>query len=215
MKFGVVGTGVVGRTLASKLVALGHEVMIGSRSKDNPEALSWARGTGDRGKAGTFGDAARFGEILINCTQGAVSVNALRMIPRGDLKGKVLIDVANPLDLSGEMPPGLTICNRDSLGESIQREFPEAKVVKALNTCNCEVMVNPGRVNGKHDIFLCGNDAQAKEQVKQLLRDFGWESIIDLGGISSARATEQLMPIWLRLYGLYKTADFNFRIVRN
>ena len=134
---------------------------------------------------------------------------------RKDLEGKVLLDVANPLDFSHGMPPTLTICNTDSLGESIQREFPETEVVKALNTCNCRVMVDPGRVTGDHDIFVCGNNGVAKGQVKALLRDFGWRSIIDLGDITNARATEQLLPIRIRLYGQYQTGDFNFKVVRN
>ena len=106
-----------------------------------------------------------------------------------DLAGKILIDVANPLDFSGGMPPTLTPCNTDSLGESLQREFPNAKVVKTLNTCNCKVMVDPARVPGEHDLFICGNDAGAKDQVRTLLREFGWTSIIDLGDITNARAT--------------------------
>ena len=134
---------------------------------------------------------------------------------RKELAGKILLDVSNPLDSSHGMPPTLSICNTDSLGESLQREFPETHVVKALNTVNFQVMVEPTRVKGDHDLFICGNDSGAKEQILKLLREFGWKSIIDLGGITSARATEQLMPIWIRLYMMWKTADFNFKIVRN
>jgi hypothetical protein len=204
----------VGQTLADKLIELGHEVMMGSRSAQNEHAAAWAGKAGSRGGIGTFGDAAHFGETLLNCTQGSVSLQALRQVDRKDLAGKVLIDVANALDFSQGMPT-LTICNTDSLGESIQREFPETNVVKALNTCNCKVMVAPGSVKGDHDIFLCGNDEEAKEAVKALLRDFGWKSIIDLGDIRYARATEQLLPLWLRLYGMYGTPEFNFKIVRS
>lgn len=214
MKYGVLGTGMVGQTLADKLIELGHEVMMGSRSAQNEHAAAWAGKAGSRGRIGTFGDAAHFGETLLNCTQGSVSLQALRQVDRKDLAGKVLIDVANALDFSQGMPM-LTICNTDSLGESIQRDFPEANVVKALNTCNCKVMVAPGSLKGDHDIFLCGNDEGAKEAVKSLLRDFGWKSIIDLGDIRYARATEQLLPLWLRLYGMYGTPEFNFKIVRS
>jgi predicted dinucleotide-binding enzyme len=214
MRYAVLGTGMVGQTLATKLVELGHEVTMGSRTAGNENAQAWAKSAGARGRSGTFREAAAFGEVLINCTQGSVSIEALRSLDPKDVAGKVLIDVSNPLDFSHGMPATLTICNTDSLGESLQRAFPKANVVKALNTCNCQVMVNPGRVPGEHDIFLCGNDAGAKEFVKGLLGDFGWKSIIDLGDITAARATEQLMPTWLRLYGMYQSVDFNWRIAR-
>jgi len=214
MRYGVLGTGMVGQTLATRLTELGHDVMMGSRTTDNREAAAWRQRIGVRAQAGTFRDAAAFGEALFNCTQGAVSPAVLQSAEPKDLIDKLLIDVANPLDLSGGGPPTLTICNTDSLGERLQRELPRTKVVKALNTCNCRVMVDPARVRGEHDVFVCGNDAGAKETVKALLRDFGWQNIIDLGDITAARATEQLMPLWLRLYGLYGSADFNFKIVR-
>ena len=212
MRYGVLGTGMVGQTLATRLAELGHEVMMGSRTADNKEAETWRQRTGIRGHVGTFRDAAAFGDMLFNCTQGAVSSAVLQSVDSTDLVEKILIDVANPLDLS---PGTLTICNTDSLGERLQRELPRTKVVKTLNTCNCRVMVDPARAGRDHDVFVCGNDAEAKETVKALLRDFGWETIIDLGDITAARATEQLMPIWLRLYGIYGSADFNFKIVRS
>lgn len=205
----------VGQTLATKLAALGHDVMMGSRTAGNEKARAWAERTGPRGRAGTFRDAATFGDILISCTEGLTSVEALRNAPAKDLEGKVLIDVSNPLDFSRGMPPTLLVSNTDSLGETLQREFPQLRVVKALNTCNCRVMVEPGLVPGEHDIFVCGNDAAAKEQVKALLGEFGWKSIIDLGDITAARATEQLLPVWLRLLGLFGSPEFNFRIVRS
>jgi predicted dinucleotide-binding enzyme len=213
MKYGVLGTGMVGQTLATKLVELGNDVMMGARNAQNEKARTWAESAGTGARTGTFADAARHGEVILNCTQGAVSLDALRSIARNDLAGKVLVDVANPLDFSGGALR-LTISNTDSLGETIQREFPEGRVVKALNTCNCRVMVDPGRVPGEHDVFVCGNDAAAKDVVKTLLRQFGWRSIVDLGGIASARGTEQLMPFWINLYQVYGTADFNYRIVR-
>ena len=212
MRYGVLGTGMVGQTLATRLTELGHDVMMGSRTADNKDAEAWRQRTGVRGRVGTFRDAAAFGNVLLNCTQGAISPAVLQSVAPQDLVDKVLINVANPLDMGGH-PPTLTICNTDSLGERLQREFPLTKVVKALNTCNCRVMVDPARVGSDHDAFICGNDAGAKETVKALLRDFGWTTIIDLGDISAARGTEQLMPIWLRLYGLFGSADFNFKIV--
>jgi predicted dinucleotide-binding enzyme len=205
----------VGQALATRLTELGHDVMMGSRATDNTEAKSWRQRAGSRARIGTFREAAAFGEILVNCTQGAISPDVFRSIEPTNLVDKVLIDVANPLDLSHGTPPTLTICDTDSLGERLQRELPKMKVVKALNTCNCRVMVDSYRVTGDHDIFVWGNDAGAKDTVKALLHDFGWKTVVDLGDITAARATEQLMPIWLRLYEMYGSADLNFKIVRS
>jgi 8-hydroxy-5-deazaflavin:NADPH oxidoreductase len=126
----------------------------------------------------------------------------------------VLVDVANPLDLSKGMPPTLTVCNTDSLGEQIQRAFPDARVVKALNTMGNQLMVDPGMVPGEHDTFVCGNDPQAKARVVEILRAFGWESPIDLGDITAARGLEMMVPIWVRLMGSLQTRNFNFKIAR-
>jgi 8-hydroxy-5-deazaflavin:NADPH oxidoreductase len=214
MKIGVLGTGMVGATIATKLIELGQEVMMGSRNAGSEKAVTWAQAKGANASQGAYAQAARFGEILFNCTQGTASVEALQSAGADNLKGKILIDVANPLDFSHGAPPTLSICNTDSLGELIQRTFPETKVIKTLNTVNCGVMVNPALVPGDHDIFVCGNDAGAKARVAELLKQwFGWRSVIDLGDISAARATEQMMPIWLRLYGVLGVPHFNFRVV--
>jgi 8-hydroxy-5-deazaflavin:NADPH oxidoreductase len=214
MKIGVLGTGMVGATIATKLIELGQEVMMGSRNAGSEKAVTWAQAKGANASQGAYAQAARFGEILFNCTQGTASVEALQSAGADNLKGKILIDVANPLDFSHGAPPTLSICNTDSLGEQIQRTFPETKVVKTLNTVNCEVMVNPALVPGDHDIFVCGNDAGAKARVADILKQwFGWRSVTDLGDISAARATEQMMPIWLQLYGALGTLHFNFRVV--
>jgi predicted dinucleotide-binding enzyme len=213
MKIGVLGTGMVGATIATKLIELGQEVMLGSRNAGGEKAVTWAQANGANASQGSYAQAARFGEILFNCTQGTASIEALQSAGADNLKGKILIDVANPLDFSHGTPPTLSICNTDSLGEQIQRTFPEAKVVKTLNTVNCEVMVNPALVPGDHDIFVCGNEANAKARVAGLLKQwFGWRSVIDLGDISAARATEQMMPIWLRLYGVLGVLHFNIRV---
>ena len=214
MKIGVLGAGMVGATIATKLIELGQEVMMGSRNAGGEKAVKWAQANGANALRGAYAQAARFGEILFNCTQGTASIEALQSAGADNLKGKLLIVVANPLDFSHGAPPTLSICNTDSLGEQIQRTFPEAKVVKTLNTVNCEVMVNPALVPGEHDIFVCGNDADAKARVAELLKQwFGWRSVIDLGDISAARATEQMMPVWLRLYGVLGALHFNFRVV--
>jgi len=214
VRIGILGTGVVGQTLGGKLVELGHEVKLGSRTSANEKAAKWVGQHGSRASQGTFAEAASFGEMVFNCTSGMVSLEALRSGGSANLAGKVLVDVANPLDFSHGMPPTLSVCNSDSLGEQIQRAFPEAKVVKALNTMNAGVMVNPSSVPGDHDVFICGNDAGAKSQTSDLLRSFGWRTIVDLGDISGARGVEMLLPLWLRLMGTFKTATFNFHIAR-
>lgn len=214
MRIGVLGTGMVGGSLATRLVGLDHEVMMGSRTTDNEKAADWVAGSGAGASAGTFADAAAFGELVFNCTAGTVSLEALESA-RPALAGKTLVDVASPLDSSHGMPPTLSVCSTDSLGEQIQRAFPEAKVIKTLNTVNHQVMVDPGRVPGEHDIFVCGNDAAAKAQVVELLRSFGWpeQHILDLGDISAARGVEALLLLWIRLRRLTGTGDFNIRVM--
>ena len=215
MKIAVLGTGTVGETIASKLVELGHEVKLGSRSANNEKAVAWTNKNGSKASNGTFADAASFGEIIFNCTKGAASLQALKQAGADNLKGKVLVDVANPLDDSKGMPPSLLISNTDSLAEQIQNAFPEAKVVKSLNTMWCGLMVNPGMLPDSTNVFVSGNDAGAKAKVKDILKSFGWndEDIIDLGDITTARGTESLMPIWLRIYMATHNGAFNFKIV--
>ena len=166
-------------------------------------------------KPATFAEAAAHGEFLLNCTVGMASLEALRAADEKNLNGKILIDISNPLDFSKGMPPTLTVCNTDSLGEQIQRAFPQVKVVKTLNTTNASVMVNPSSVPGDHDLFLSGNDEGAKAQVKKFLTTLGWKdsNIIDLGDIATARGTEQLLPIWVRLLLKLQTPTFNFHVV--
>jgi predicted dinucleotide-binding enzyme len=214
MKFGVLGSGMVGSTIATKLVSLGHEVKVGSRNAANEKPAAWVASAGRGASQGSFADAAAFGEIVFNCTAGVGSIDALRSAGASALRGKILIDIANPLDFSKGMPPTLFVSNGDSLGETIQRTFPEAKVVKALNTVNAGLMVAPGRLRGDHDLFVCGNDAGAKAQVVRFLKEeFGWKSVIDLGDITAARGTESYLLLWLRLYGALQTADFNVHVV--
>lgn len=214
MRFGIIGTGTVGRTLATRLVAVGHEVTLGSRTKNNPAAASWADQAGPHGHAGTFAEAAGFGEVIVNATAGTVSLHALRLAGAENLDGKVLIDVSNPLVFSAAGEVTLDPANTDSVGEQIQREFPGARVVKALNTLSAPIMVDPGRVPGPHQLFVAGEDLEAKTLVRGVLEQFGWpaEDILDLGGIVAARGTEMLMPFWLRLMGHYGHTDFNYSI---
>lgn len=215
MKYAVMGTGMVGRALATKLVELGHEVMMGSRSADNPTAREWVQSAGAGASQGSFADAAAFGETVINATAGTASLEALQMAGASRLSGKILIDVSNPLDFSQGMPPTLTITGRDSLAERIQAALPETKVVKTLNTVNAQVMVDPARVPGEHVVFVSGNDVEAKGTVEVLLREgFGWRSVVDLGDITTARGTESYLLLWLRLWGALGTPDFNIAIAK-
>src|SRR5438093_9364797 len=203
MRVGVLGTGSVGRTIGTKLVGLGHNVTMGSRSATNERAAEWAGSAGAGASHGTFADAAAFAELVFNCTSGTVSLEALGAAGEENVFGKVLVDVSNPLDFSKGRPPTLSVCNDDSVGEQIQRAFPDAKVVKALNTMNAAIMVDPASIPGDHDVFMCGNDDGAKAQVAELLQSFGWpaERIVDLGDITAARGTEMYLPLWLRLMG--------------
>jgi len=216
MRIAVLGTGTVGRTLAGKLVETGHSVTIGSRSATNEAALEWAAGAGPQAKVATFFDAAADGEVIINATPGAVSLDVLAAASTKNLDGKVLIDVANPLDHSAGFPPSLSISNTDSLAETIQRSFPTARVVKALNTMRADVMVAPDRLaGGDHDVFMAGDDAQAKEVAAGLLREFGWrpEHIRDLGPLEAARGMEMWLPLWLRIFLLQGDREFNIKVV--
>ena len=214
MKIGVLGTGMVGATLATRFAALGHEVRMGARDAKNPKAAVWAEAAGAKASHGTFADAAAFGEIVFNCTNGAGSLDALAAAGAENLRGKILVDVANPLDFSRGMPPFLFAGNTDSLAERIQEAFPEARVVKTLNTVNAEVMVDPGLVPGVSDVFVCGNDAAAKGEVTRILKEWlGWSVVIDLGDITGARGTESYLLLWVRLWGTFKTPHLNIHVV--
>ncbi len=215
MNIGILGTGMVGNTIGSKFIELGHNVMMGSRTANNEKAAKWVASSGSNASQGTFADAAKFGEILLNCTSGMASLEAMKLAGAENLAGKILMDISNPLDFSKGMPPTLSVCNTDSIGEQLQREFPDTKVVKTLNTCNCALMVNPSLIEGEHSVFVGGNDAEAKVKVQDLLKSwFGWKSVIDLGDITSARAVEMMMPFWLRLYGVVGSPHFNYSIVK-
>jgi 8-hydroxy-5-deazaflavin:NADPH oxidoreductase len=227
MRIGVLGTGMVGQALAAKLAEGGHEVVVGTRDPAATLAREEPDGYGNPPfrvwyeqhpgvKLVGFADAAAHGELVVNATAGAASVDALRLAGEANLAGKVLVDVSNALDFSRGMPPSLLVANTDSLAERIQRAFPAARVVKALNTMNALVMVNPGRLGGGgHTVFVCGDDPQAKALVTRILTEgLGWRDVIDLGDLTAARATEMVLPIWLRLMGALQTPMFNLKVVR-
>ncbi len=218
MRIGILGSGRVAQTIGNKLVELGHEVMLGTR--DTKKLSEWTRSHGDggtgRATAGSFSETAAHGEIVFNCTAGAASVAAVTAAGRSNLSGKILIDVANPLDFSNGTPPTLSIANSDSLAEQLQRTFPETHVVKALNTMNAALMTNPESVaGGDHTAFICGNDVDAKARVTGILTGwFGWKEVIDVGDITAARGLEMLLMLWVRLMGQFGSPMFNFKIAR-
>ena len=226
MKIAVLGTGMVGRTIAGALAGLGHDVVIGTRdpkatlARTEPDMMGtapfaqWHAANTGIGVA-AFAEAAAGAELIVNATNGGGSLAALSAAGSGNLAGKIIMDIANPLDFSQGMPPSLNPVNTDSLGEQIQRAFPEARVVKTLNTMTASVMVDPARVaGGDHSVFVSGNDADAKAAVTELLKGFGHRDVIDLGDITTARGAEMLLPIWLRLWGALGTGEFNFKIAR-
>ena len=227
MNIGILGTGMVGRTLAGRLAALGHHVMVGSRdvgallARTEPDARGREAFAAWRERhagvdVGSFAQAAAHGEMIVNATHGAASLEALRAAGADHLDGKVLIDVANPLDFSSGMPPTLSVSNTDSLAEQIQRAFPGAKVVKTLNTVNMNVMVDPDQLaGGDHHMFVAGDEADARAEVTRILQDwFGWKNVIDLGDLSAARGLEMILPLWLRLSMTVQTPFVTIRVVR-
>lgn len=216
MKVGVLGTGRVGKAIGTKLTELGHEVRMGSRTSDNPEATQWVDDNGENASNGTFAEAAAFGELVVNATAGAVSLQALEAAGRENLAGKVLIDIANPLDFSKGMPPSMTVPSTDSLAEQIQRAFPETRVVKSLNTMTAALMVEPGSLPDSHNVFVAGNDPEARAAVTALLEEFGWPAhdILDLGDLTAARGLEMILPLWVRLMTVQGMPWFNFKVVR-
>lgn len=221
MRIAVLGTGIVGQSVAGRLAELGHEVTTGTRdvtatmartapdAMGNPPYAAWAAGY-PQVRLATFADAAAGAELLVNATSGGVSMAALAAAGTENLAGKVLIDIANPLDFSRGFPPSLFVKDTDSLGEQIQAAHPDLKVVKALNTLTAALMASPAQLGGgQHSVFVCGNDPGAKKTVTGLLESFGHTDVIDLGDISAARGTEMLMPLWLRLMGALNTPMFN------
>jgi len=228
-KIAILGTGSVGQTYAAKFITLGYDVMVGTRnvsekladkSKDgygNPSFSEWYSAN-NAVKLGTFKEASAFGEIILNATKGVESVNILKLADPSNLKVKILIDVSNPLDFSKGMPPGLLpeLSNTNSLGEEIQRTFPDLLVVKTLNTMWSGLMVNPLMLGGgDHNAFICGNDSNAKSIVKEIMKSFGWsdKNIMDLGDITGSRGTEMYLPLWLRIFGTTGKGAFNIKVV--
>jgi predicted dinucleotide-binding enzyme len=228
MDIGIIGSGQVAQIVGGKLLDLGHTVTVSSRdtsqSKDRgewgklPSADEWAaaqRADGAAAAAGSFAAAAAAGELVINATAGTGSLPALELAGASNLRGKILVDLSNPLDFSQGMPPSLFVCNTDSLGEQIQAALPETRVVKTLNTVGANVMIDPAQLGESTTVFVAGNDAEAKAWVtRHLLREwFGWEHVVDLGDITAARGTEMYLPIWLRMWAATGASALNIKLV--
>lgn len=216
MKYGVLGTGDVAQTIASKLVELGHEVMMGSRTANNEKAVAWAAANGDKASCGTFADAAAFGERVFNCVQGIHAIEALEAAGKDNLKGKILIDQSNPyVYKDGHISLKAEYTENTCLGEEVQKLLPDTKVVKTLNYLGSVMMTNPGELSEPVTGFYCGNDAEAKEAVRQILADFGWQETFDMGDISMSRYTEMLGAFWVTVYGQIGHMHWGFRLVIN
>lgn len=216
MRIAVLGTGGVGQTLGSRLVETGHEVRMGSRTAGNEKAVAWAAAAGEAASEGSFRDAASWGQVVVNATGGLVSVEALTAAGTDHLAGKVIIDVSNPLDFSHGFPPTVVQPDGRSLAESIQAAFPEARVVKALNTMNADVMVHPRSLSGSHVVLLASDHADAKATARTLLEGFGWgaDEILDVGELHAARGLELYLPLWLNLMASLGSPSFNIAVVR-
>jgi 8-hydroxy-5-deazaflavin:NADPH oxidoreductase len=227
MKVAILGTGNVGQTFATKFVELGHEVMLGTRNVENTLARKATDNYGSlplgewhtnnpKVQLGTFDDTVAFGEIVLNALQGAISVGTIKSVPAASFEGKIFIDISNPLDFSKGFPPTLLdgLNNDNSLGEEIQKTIPNAKVVKTLNTMYSGLMINPRALGEDSSVFVSGNDTEAKATVKAILASFGWKEseILDLGDITTARGTEAILPLWLRIYGATQNGFFNLKV---
>lgn len=227
MKIAIIGTGMVGRGLAARLAGLGHDVVIGTRDVDKtlarstPDAMGtppyakWQQDNPDV-RLLSLPEAGSHGEVVVNAANGQNALAALKGVGAEALAGKTLLDLALPLDLSQGLPPTLTISNTDSLGEQIQRAYPDTRVVKSLNSVYYEVMIDPSRVPGPHSVFVAGDDSDAKSIVEGLLTEFGWpsESILDLGDITGARGVEMYARLFFTLYDAFGTFDFNINVAR-
>lgn len=224
MDIAVLGTGMVGQAVAGRLHQLGHSVVIGTRDPQATRTRTDLDVTGSSFSAwadahpavalATFADAAARAELVVNAASGAATLDVLALAGADALAGKVLVDISNPLDFSTGFPPTLSVKDTDSLGEQVQRAFPDARVVKTLNTLTASLIVEPTSLGASSTVFVSGDDAAAKATVVELLTSFGHDDVIDLGGIETARGAEMLLPLWLRLMGGLGTHLFNVKVVR-
>ena len=203
----------MGQSLGRGFAGRGHEVVLGTRTPDSEKLAPWKREVGDRGRTGTFAQAAAYGEVLVVAVLGTAAEQAIDLAGPRSFDGKVVIDVTNPLDFSKGMPPGLFVGMTDSLGERIQRKLPRAKVVKCFNIVNNQTMIDPSNTGTKPTMLLCGNDEGAKRKVTEILEQFGWDDVVDIGGIDGARWLEAHVPLWVRVTMQKNTWFLGFKVV--
>lgn len=213
MKIGILGTGDVGQALGIGFANLGHEVKMGSRDPNQEKVKAWVNKAGSKASAGTFAEAAAYGELAVLCTIWTGAENAIRLAGPDHLAGKVVIDTTNPLDFSAGIPPKLSVGHTDSAGEQVQRWLPNSRVVKAFNIVGSAHMFKPEFPGGPPDMFICGDDDQAKVTVTDLLQAFGW-SVIDIGGIECARYLEPLAMVWIRHFFRVNSVNHAFKLLR-
>jgi predicted dinucleotide-binding enzyme len=213
MKVGILGSGNVGQVIGAGFAQLGHSVKIGSRTPTQEKLQNWAKKTGANASAGTFAEAAAFGELAVLATLWDGTEAAIRLADPKNLAGKVVIDATNPLDFSKGVPPTLAVGLTDSGGEQVQRWLPQSRVVKAFNTVGNPHMFKPQFPGGPPDMFICGNDERAKQTVTELLKAFGW-SVIDIGGIESSRLLEPLALLWITYFFKTKSLGHAFKLLR-
>jgi len=226
LKIGILGTGDVGKTLGSALIRRGNDVMLGTRNvsrkmeekatEEAPQSFHEWLSKNKKVRLGTFAEAAAHGEIIMNAVAGHAAIEVLAKVKPSDLKDKILIDITNALGPWGKGPIELFVANTDSLAERIQRAHPGIRVVKSLNTVTAHIMVNPaGLAGGDHDVFVAGNDPEARERVARFLREeFGWKTVLDLGDLTAARGLEMMIMVWLKIWSALGTSDFNYKIAR-
>lgn len=197
MKIGILGTGDVGKAIGKGFIELGHEVMLAGREAGNEKATAWAQSMGEKAQSGAFADAAKFGELIVLATLGVVTDQAIGLAGLDNFDGKLVWDTTNPLDFSKGMPPSLLGGLGSSSGEKIQAQIPKSKVVKVFNTVGNALMFRP-KLQGdiRPDMFICGDDEEAKRQTGALLTDFGWDSV-DVGGINCSHYLESMCMVWV------------------
>jgi predicted dinucleotide-binding enzyme len=225
MDVAVLGTGMVGQALAGRLASLGHTVTIGTRDPratlartgpdgmGNPAFADWHADHAEVGLA-TFAEAAAGADLVVLAGHGAAAADMLSAAGEENLAGTVVLDISNPLDFSAGFPPSLFVKDTDSLAEQLQRSFPDARIVKSLNTLNASLMVDPASLGQSSTVFVSGDDAEAKALVTSVLESFGHDDVIDLGALETARGAEMLLPLWLRIMGALGTPHFNLKVVR-
>jgi 8-hydroxy-5-deazaflavin:NADPH oxidoreductase len=213
MKVGVIGSGEVGQTLAAGFLKHGHEVMVGTR--EPAKLADWAK-KNPKAKVGSFSETAAFGEVVALAVKGSIATEVLRAAGSKNLTGKLLIDACNPIS---DAPPVNGVLQfftkmNESLMEQLQKEFPDAHLVKAFNSVGAPQMVNPEYKSGKPTMFICGNDEGAKAAATRILDQFGWETA-DMGKAEAARAIEPLCMLWCILGFTKNEWTHAFKLLRS